>query len=288
MTKERQKDAGCLHNIVEVGIMRFLIDLCKTIIKERKLLFSLSKDDFKLRFAGSKLGVIWGFISPFVTIILYWFVFQFGLRSGNVSNGMPYVLWLVSGILPWFFFNDAWVTTTNYLYEYSFLVKKVLFKVELLPIVKIMSALSIHIFLLDLCFILFATYGYKVNPYYLQVIYYIICEIVLVYAISLITSSIAVFIKDTIQFIGIVTQVLFWTIPIVWSPEFLGDSIILKILKLNPVYYLVSGFRDSFVDHVWFWDRPLYTVYFWVVTGILLFIGIRIYKKLNKYFADLL
>lgn len=268
--------------------MKFLIDLFRTAIVDRKLLFSLAKDDFKLRFAGAKLGVIWGFISPFVTIILYWFVFQFGLRSGDLSNGMPYILWLVAGIVPWFFFNEAWVTTTNYLYDYSFLVKKVLFRVELLPLVKMLSALIIHVFLIDLVFVLYATYGYRVSLYSLQIIYYLICELALIYALSLITSSIAVFIKDTLQFIGIVTQILFWTIPIVWSPEFLGDSIVLRILKLNPVFYLVNGFRDSMIDKIWFWEKPLYSVYFWMVTLILMGIGIKIYNKLNKYFADLL
>lgn len=268
--------------------MRFIIDLIKTVIKERKLVFSLAKDDFKLRFAGSKLGVIWGFASPFVTILVYWFVFQVGFKNGNVDNGMPYVLWLVAGIIPWFFFSEAWSTATSSLYDYSFLVKKVLFKVELLPIVKIASALFIHIFLLDIAFILLASYGYSVSLYNLQIIYYLFCEIVLIYALALITSSIAVFVKDTLQFIGIVLQMMFWMIPIVWTPEFIGDTIVLKILKLNPLYYLVSGYRDALVDHVWFWEKGTYTLYYWAFTLIVLFIGIKIYKKLNKHFADLL
>lgn len=268
--------------------MKFIIDLCKATIKDRKLIFSLAKDDFKLRFAGARLGVTWGFISPFVTIVLYWFVFQFGLKSGNLRNGMPYILWLVAGIISWFFVSEAWSSTTSVMYDYGFLVKKVLFKIELLPIVKILSALFIHAFLLDLCLILFATYGYKVDVYYIQIIYYLICEVVLVYALALITSSIAVFIKDILQLIGIIMQVLFWMIPIVWSPELIEGTIVLKLLKLNPIYYLVSGFRDCFIEKVWFWERGWYTLYFWAIVIIFLVIGISIYKKLNKYFADLL
>lgn len=268
--------------------MKFMRNMFKEVWHRRKLIFDLAKDDFKLRFAGSGLGVVWGFIQPFVTILLYWFVFQVGFRSGNVGNGMPYILWLIVGIVPWFFFNEAWNGASNCLYEYSFLVKKVVFKIEILPFVKILSALFVHVFFIDLIFIIFASYGYYVTIYNIQLIYYLICELVLVYALSLITSSLVVFIKDIIQVIGILTQIFFWTIPIVWSPENINNEVLLTILKLNPIYYFVEGYRDSMVTKVWFWEKPFDTLYFWVVVGILLWIGMRIYRKLNKHFADLL
>ncbi len=268
--------------------MRFALSTLWEAWKSRQLIFNLAKDDFKLRFAGSGLGVIWGFVQPFVTILLYWFVFQVGFRNGSVDNGMPYVLWLIAGIVPWFFFNEAWTGATNCLYEYSFLVKKVVFKIEILPFVKILSALFVHVFFIDLIFILFASYGYYVSIYNIQIIYYLICELLLIYALTLITSSLVIFIKDLIQIINILTQIFFWTIPIVWNPSGIHNQVLLNILKLNPIYYLVEGYRDSMVNHVGFWEKPLYTVYFWVVVTILFGIGIWIYKKLNRHFADLL
>lgn len=268
--------------------MKFVYNILKEMWKSKRLIWDLAKDDFKLRFAGSGLGAVWGFIQPFVTILLYWFVFQVGFRSGNVDNGMPYILWLIAGIVPWFFFSEAWNGASNCLYEYSFLVKKVVFKIEILPFVKILSALFVHVFFVDLIFIIFASYGYSVSLYNLQLIYYLICELVLVYALALITSSLAIFIKDTIQVIGILTQIFFWTIPIVWAPENINNQLVLNILKLNPVYYFVEGYRDSLVSGVWFWEKPVHTLYFWVVVVCLLGIGVWIYKKLNRHFADLL
>lgn len=268
--------------------MKFLLDVLKGAWKNKRLIFALAKDDFKLRFAGSGLGVVWGFVQPLVTILLYWFVFQVGFRSGSVNNGMPYILWLVAGIVPWFFFNEAWVGATNCLYEYSFLVKKVVFKIEVLPFVKILSALFVHVFFVDLIFIMFASYGYYVSVYNIQVLYYLFCELVLIYALALITSSLVIFIKDLLQVIGILTQIFFWTIPIVWSPENINNQVILTILKLNPIYYIVEGYRDSLVNYVAFWEKPLYTAYFWVVLLVLLGIGMWIYKRLNRHFADLL
>lgn len=279
--KECKKCGG-----IKRKVMKFILELIKNIIENRQLIFDLAKDDFKLRFAGAGLGAVWGFIQPLVTIALYWFVFQLGFKAGD-ANGVPYILWLIVGITPWFFLNEAWNGAMNCLYEYSFLVKKVLFDIEILPIVKILSSLFVHIFFIDIIFVLFASYGYYLSIYNLQVIYYLVCEVVLIYALALITSSIAVFIKDTILFIGIILQIFFWTIPIVWSSESMNVRII-SILKLNPIYYLIEGFRDTFINKVWFWEKVSYTVYFWIFVMILLGIGIWMYKRLNKYFADLL
>ena len=60
------------------------------------MLLSLAKNDFKAKYAGSALGAVWAFISPVITILIYWFVFQVAFRSAPVGN-VPYVLWIVSG-----------------------------------------------------------------------------------------------------------------------------------------------------------------------------------------------
>ena len=256
--------------------------------KNKRLIWDMAKDDFKLRFAGFGWGAVWGVVQPLITIVLYWFVFQVGFRNGSVQNGMPYIVWLMAGLVPWFFFSEAWASASNCLFEYSFLVKKVLFKIELLPFIKIVSSMFVHVFFIDLIFIFFATYGYTVNIYNLQIIYYVLCEVIFVYALVLITSSIAVFIRDTLQVIGILNQIFFWTIPIVWMESNISNQTILRILKLNPIYYFVEGFRNSMIDHKWFWQNPIYSLYFWLVTIFILIVGIGINKRLKKYFADLL
>ena len=115
-------------------------------IKDSKdLLLYLSKNDFKTKYAGSYMGIIWAFIQPLVTIVLYWFVFEKGLKSGAVSE-IPFILWLMAGLIPWFFFQEALVNATNCFSEYSYLVKKVVFNINILPIVKVLSSLFVHVF----------------------------------------------------------------------------------------------------------------------------------------------
>lgn len=88
----------------------------------------LSKNDLKSRFAGSYLGVIWSFIQPVVTVLVYWFVFQVGFRSSDVVNSsgetVPFILWFIAGLVPWFYYSDTWSMATNVLLEYSYLVKR--------------------------------------------------------------------------------------------------------------------------------------------------------------------
>ena len=76
-------------------------------------------DDFKTKYAGSILGLIWAFIQPIITVVIYWFIFQVGFNNDAVS-GYPFILWLVAGLAPWMFISDAIVNATNSLVEYSY------------------------------------------------------------------------------------------------------------------------------------------------------------------------
>ena len=108
---------------------------------ERELIsqvLSLAASDFKSRFSGSYLGIFWGVIQPLSTIILFWFVFQVGFRSNPVDD-VPFILWLSAGMIPWNFFYDAWYGGTSAFTSYSYIVKKVVFRIEVLPLVKILS-----------------------------------------------------------------------------------------------------------------------------------------------------
>ncbi|MNI54631.1 Teichoic acid translocation permease protein TagG [compost metagenome] len=118
-------------------------------------------------------------------------------------------------------------------------------------------------------------------------IYYTICAFCLVISLSLITSSLIVFFKDFGQIISIALQFGMWLTPILWHYTMLPRTY-QWILKINPVYYIVEGYRDSLIGGVWFWERYNQTVYFWAITGILFLAGIIIMRKLKPHFADVL
>lgn len=253
---------------------------------DKKMLIFLIKNDFKNKYAGSFFGVFWAFVQPVVIILLYWFVFQIAFGSGD-QDGAPFVLWLMAGLVPWFFFSEAWMNATNSFIEYSYLVKKVVFDIKLLPFVKIASSLYVHIFFVVVTIILYTLMGRFPGVIIVQLIYYSLCLFVFVLALSYITSAIAVFFKDVTQIINILMTVGIWLTPIMWNVNTMGGKIAL-LMKLNPVFYVVQGYRDTLISHIWIKDRLLSTTYFWVVVFICAFAGYYVYNRLKPHFSDTL
>ena len=263
-----------------------MLDFLKAIIKNRTLLWSLTKNDFKQKYLGNFLGVAWAFIQPTATILIFWFVFQVGFKSQPVDN-FPFILWLVAGMFPWFFFADGMSTGTNSIVANSFLVKKVVFRVSLLPIISLLSALAIHIFFIFFMFVMFIYYGYSPELYWLQTIYYLFATVVLLLGLSWITSSVVVFFKDIGQLVAMVIQFGFWLTPIFWNMNMVPPRYH-WIIELNPMVYIIEGYRNSMIYHKWFWENMDMTIYFWIVTLSIFAIGGLTFKKLRPHFADVL
>lgn len=258
------------------------------ILHSKRLILQLSKNDFKTKYAGSYLGIVWAFVQPIITVLVYWFVFEKGLRAGGVAE-VPFVLWLIAGLVPWFFFSDALNGGTNSLIEYQYLVKKVVFKIDILPVVKVLSALYVHVFFVVFTLVLYACYGYFPDLYTLQVIYYTFCLCVLVLGVCYMTSAIVGFFRDLTQIIGIILQVGIWMTPIMWNLESMGlPNWLVVIFKMNPIYYIVDGYRDALINKVWFWEKSGITIYYWIITIFMLGFGASVFKKLKVHFADVL
>lgn len=262
--------------------------LVGTLLDNRNLIWNLSKNDFKTKYAGSALGIVWAFIQPLVTILVYWMVFQFGLRSSSPVANTPFIVWLTAGMIPWMFFNEALMNATACFIEYSYLVKKVVFKISILPLVKIISSFFVHVVFLGFVTILCVIYGTIDGVEVIQLLYYMICLVVLVVGLSFITSAFNVFLKDFGQIISIILQVGMWATPILW-PSTIVPQQFQFILKINPIFYIVEGYRDAFTcNGVWFWDKGFQTFFFWGVAVMFFVIGASVFKRMKNHFADVL
>lgn len=255
-------------------------------IAQKHIVWNLVKSDFRSRYLGSFLGVLWAFLVPLVNLGIMWFVFEFGLKA-SPKEGVPFILWLVTGLFPWAFFSDSIQSATHSILEKSFLVKKVVFNVELLPLIKIFAAGIPLAFLTIVMLGMFAFYGYSPDLYWLQILYYSMCLVALVFSIASFTSAVIVFYRDLGQFIGMALQFGFWGTPIFWSPGQLPPRF--QIFDfLNPVSYIVSGYRDTLIGKQWFWDNADQTLYFWSIVLILGFFGQKLFQRLRPHFADVL
>lgn len=259
--------------------------------QNRKLIWKLSKNDFKTRYAGSYMGMVWAMIQPVVTILVYWIVFEFGFnaKAEMVKDGInvPFVLYLTTGLVPWFYFSEALTNGTNALLEYNYLVKKVVFKISILPIIKIIAATFIHIFFVCFMLVLAAGYGYYPDLHMLQIIYFSFCMFVFVLGLCYASCAIIVFFRDLGQIINIFLQVGMWATPIMWNINIVPEKYRI-IFKFNPVFYIVNGYRSAIFEKTWFWEDFYSTMFFWIITVVIFGVGALIFKRLKVHFADVL
>ena len=258
----------------------------KILVTQKKLIVSLAKRDFASNYVGSMLGFIWAFINPLVTIFVFWVIFSVGFKVKPVNN-VPFVVWLTAGMAAWFVFADIVSRSTSAVIENSMLIKKTLFPANILPVVKAISSLIIHGIFLSILIGLIVFEKMPPSIYFCQFLYYLLCMIVLALGLGWGLAALQVFLRDTGQIVGVLLQLGFWSTPIFWDLKIMPVEF-QKYFMLNPMYYVVQGYRDSFINFIPFWQHPYLTIYFWSITLAVLLSGTILFKKLRPQFADIL
>lgn len=263
------------------------MEYLKTLIKNRKLIGQLGKNDFRNRFASTSLGSIWGFLQPFVFMFTYVIVFQYILKVPAAGND-PYAVWFLPGMAMWQSISDIVINATGSIRNYSYLVKKVVFPVDIIPIISIVASsfVSLFLFLVAICVGVFFHY----IPNFLQILYMIIAAYSFLIAFTRFTSAVATLVPDFAQLLNILMQLFMWFTPVVWNLSMIDTNPFLAILfRCMPFTYLVSGFRDCFIaSNIVTENNGIYTIVFWVVTIGMFLWGNYIFKKNKKDFADVL
>jgi lipopolysaccharide transport system permease protein len=265
---------------------RSVINFIKLLYEKRSLIASMAAREVATQYVGSVMGFIWTFVQPMVLVMVLWVVFSLGFRVKPV-NDVPFVVWLTAGMCGWFIFADILGGSANVIINNANLIKKTIFPSQILPVVKLTSSLIAHsIFIIVLLGLILFN---RMSPsiYYFQFIYYLFCLSVLGLGLGWAVSALNVFIRDIGQIVNVVLQIGFWATPILWNIRMMPPKI-QYIFKLNPMYYIIQGYRDSFIYGVPFWHHPLQTVYFWVMAGSLFLVGALIFQKLKPQFADVL
>lgn len=264
------------------------MEFFKTVWKNKKLVVGLGKNDFKNRFANTSLGSIWGFLQPFIFMMMYVFVFQFIFRQTG-PGGSPYVVWFIPGMAMWMCINDGIIGASSSIRGYSYLVKKVVFPVDIIPLISLFANAFVALFLfaisIGVCFVA----GFRVNI--LMLIYIIFATYCFLIAFTRFSSAVCTVVPDFSNLLGIIMQLCFWATPIVWDISMIAHhQKISQILKSLPFSYLVTGFRNCFMgtENIVTANHGIYTIIFWVVTIVLFIWGNYIFKKSKKDFADVL
>lgn len=264
------------------------MEYIKTLWKNKKMVWQLGKSDFKNRFASTSLGTIWGFLQPFVFMITYVIVFESILKTK--SNGdYPYAVWFIPAMAMWQTLNDMIMSASGSIRQYSYLVKKVVFPVDIIPNISMVASSFVGIFLSIVS--VGVSLIFKCPPNILILIYIIFAMFCFVTAFTRFTSAITTILPDFGNLLGIAMQLFFWFTPIIWNLSMLSEhQTLLKLIQCMPFTYLVTGMRQVFIDesNIIMGNYGIYTIVFWVITIAVFIWGNYIFNKNKKDFADVL
>ena len=268
--------------------MHTFIEILKDHIQYKQQIFKLAKADIVKTYRGAALGWAWAIIKPAVTIFVYWFAFQIGIRSGKPVEGYPFFLWLIAGLIPWFYINDMLTQGTESIRRYSYLVTKMKFPISTIPTFVSISKLMVNLFLIVVMILIFVFMGYSPNIYIIQLPIYIMLSFIFFTVFSLFASLLACMSKDFSNLIKSLVTAVFWLSGIVWNVNTIDIPWLKTLLKVNPVTYLVEGFRNCFIHKIWIWESPKTLLCFLAILIVMTILSIFIYKKLRKEIPDVL
>ncbi len=256
----------------------------------RALIWSLTKRELSQRYRGSFLGALWTFIVPLFMLLIYTFVFGVIFKARWQVNGPEtptgeFALILFAGITPFNLFSEVANRSPNLIVGMTTYVKKVVFPLEVLPVVAVGAALInsfVNVGLLIIAnLIIMHTFSWAIV--FLPLAY--LPLLLLSLGVGWFLSSLGVYIRDVAQGIVIVVQILFFLTPIVY-PVAAVPPALQPILSINPLTFIADSFRQSVL-----WSQQLNWVGLaaWtIILAIFAAAGLAWFLKTRKGFADVL
>ena len=260
-------------------------------IHYRKQIVKLAISDLIKTYSGAAFGWAWAVIRPAITIFVFWFTFEIGLRHRDAINGYPFFLWLISGFVPWFFMRDSITGGASSIRKYKYLVQRIKYPVDTIPTFVCLSNLiaNFGIFIVMVC--IFIGAGHMPDKYYLQLpMYYAMAFMVFTFW-SLFAGMLSSISKDFLNMVKSTVTALFWLSGVIYDPETVKSRAVSAILSYNPITILTSGFRNTFIYHRWFFENEKQLQmfwHFWIVAFVMMILAVWAYRKLKKEIPDVL
>lgn len=264
----------------------------KEILREhweyKKQILKLAKSDIIKTYKGAALGWIWAIAKPAVTIAVFYFAFSVGLKSNKPVEGYPYFLWLIAGMMPWFYMRDTIISGADSIRRYKYLVTKIKYPVSTIPTYVNISQFVINVGLNVIMFVIFMVYGRMPDIYWLQIPFYMILMLLFFNAWSLFAGMLSAMSKDFLNLVKAVVTALFWISGIMYNVNGISIGWIKTIMLFNPITIIVNGFRNSLIYKEWFWENTGELVNFAIMYALMLILAIWSYRKLRKEIPDVL
>jgi teichoic acid transport system permease protein len=276
--------------------MKSMITIVKEQISSFYLILRLSAFELKSANTNNYLGRFWEILNPMIQLTIYWFVFGAGIRKGSgitMDNGIevPFFIWMVTGMIVWFFVNPAISASSRSIYSRIQLIAKMSFPMSAIPSFVIMANFYTHLILVAVVTVFLQFTDFKLSLYFIQLPYFMAAMLLFLLALALVTSTLSTIVRDVQQVVQSILRMLLYLTPLLWHTETLTINGIdyAFILKLNPLYYIVEGYRAALLGTTWYpAEYPQLTLYFWITVIVLFFIGSVLHLKFRNRFVDYL
>ena len=241
----------------------------KELFMYRELIFFLTWRDLKVRYKQTILGVAWAVIQPVMTMVV--FSIFFGGLAKVPSDGIPYPLFSIAGLLPWQLFENSIRNASKSLVSNRNMITKIYFPRIILPMSSVLACLVDFFVALPILIVMMIVYGYHVNLYILLIPYYILLTLITSFGVSLWFSALDVMYRDVGYIVPFVCQIWMYLTPIAYGSSMITDPKWNFVYNLNPMVGVVNGFRGAFLGI--YTDMPIQSMIFSLLISLIILVG---------------
>jgi lipopolysaccharide transport system permease protein len=269
------------------ALPKFFAAPVRSILENHRLIRSMARRDILARYRGSFGDVFWTVLNPLLLMATYFFVFGVVLRTrfGADHSSTSFALYFLAGMLPWLAFSEPAGRAPHVVLEHRNFVKKLIFPLETLPVNQVVAGLVTEMFAAAVFLVALLVIRGSVPLTVIWLPLLLIPQLLFTLGVCWFLAGLGVFVRDLGQIMGFLLTLWFFITPICYPEASLPGSA-LFILRKNPMYVLVRGYRAILLE-----NHPpelLPLVKLWVVAIALFFLGHAWFYKLRKSFADVI
>ena len=254
------------------------------LFRHRRLIWNLTLLDFRLRYAGSRLGLVWMLLAPLLMLGAYLLLFGgiLQVRPDQSSTGVEYGLLIACGILPWIGFSEGVTRGTASVLAQRNLIKSHVFPMELFPVSAVCAGLIGQLCGTLLLLVLLGLRG-MLGPNLAVLPFLLILQALFTVGLVWFLSCVNIIYRDTSQVVVLMMVLLMFISPIAYTQEMAPAGLKL-LVELNPISYLIEGYRNALLYNQFPNVRGL--VIFGGLTLLVLLAGYRYFMHLRRVLPD--
>jgi len=266
-----------------------MIDAIKFIVKEHRenyrTVLKMAMINTGKQTVRSSIGILWSYFHDIVYILVF-IMFRLLISGYGNIDGMNSIVYLLTGLIPWFFISDTLNQGSRAIRSNKGIVQSIRFPITLLPTIEVLSITFRRFFTFFVLLIAVAAFGYLKCFNIILFLYYVIALVCLMISMNLLLSAFVAVSEDFNQMYMALVRVMVYSLPIMWSFDKVDNILIHVLLRVNPMVYVIRGFRDAFILGAT--QDLIYSIYFWISILILFVLGCFAQYKLRKYYSDFL